>query len=61
MEFLKAQGTSIVDESGREVLLEGYALGNWMVQEAFLFGSGGFHADFKPFQRAEGMDRGRST
>lgn len=60
MEFLKAQGTCIVNESGQNVLLQGYALGNWMVQEAFLFGSGGFHADFKPFQRAEAMDRGRS-
>jgi hypothetical protein len=60
MEFLKAQGQRIVNESGEGVLLEGYALGNWMVQEAFLFGSGAFHTDFKPFQRAEGMDRGRT-
>lgn len=60
MQFLHTDGQLIVNESGKEVLLEGYAFGNWMVQEAFLFGTGAFHADFKPFMRAEGMDRGRT-
>lgn len=60
MNFLHTEGTRIVDEDGNEVLLTGYAFGNWMVQEAFLFGTGSFHADFKPFMRAEGLDRGRA-
>lgn len=50
----------IINELGNEFLPEGYALGNWMVQESFLFGTGAFSADFKPFMRAEGMDRTRS-
>ncbi len=60
MEFLHAEGTRIVNESGAEVLLTGYAFGNWMIQEAFLFGTGSFNADFKPFMRSVGMDRGRT-
>lgn len=31
-----------------------------MIQEAYLFGSGSFHGEFKPFMRAEGMDRPRT-
>lgn len=60
MQFLHTDGHLIVNESGEEVILTGYAFGNWMVQEAFLFGTGAFHADLKPFMRAEGMDRGRT-
>ena len=39
MQFLHTDGRLIKDEEGREVLLQGYGLGNWMVQEGFLFGS----------------------
>ena len=60
MDFLRTDGQRIINESGDEVILSGYALGNWMIQEAFLFGTGGFSADFKPFMRAQGMDRGRT-
>ena len=60
MQFLKTQGQIIVNESGEEVLLTGYGIGNWMNQEGFLFGSSEFGGSFKPFMRAEGMDRGRS-
>lgn len=60
MQYLKTSHKKIVNECGEEVILKGYAAGNWMVQEAFLFGTGGFHADFKPFMRAQGMDRART-
>lgn len=60
MEFLKTKGRCIVDEKGKEVLLKGYGIGNWMVQEGFLFGSSEFSTDLKPFMRAGEMDRGRS-
>ena len=60
MQFLKTKGQVIVNEDGQEVLLTGYGIGNWMNQEGFLFGSSEFGGDFKPFMRAEGMDRGRS-
>lgn len=57
MQFLKTDHQRIVNENNEEIILQGYGAGNWMVQEAFLFGTGGFHADFKPFSRAQGMDR----
>ena len=60
MEFLKTQGKMIVTESGKEVLLQGFGMGNWMNQEGFLFGSSVFGTDFGEFVRAEKMDRGRS-
>ena len=60
MEFLKTQGTRIVNESGQEVLLKGYGIGNWMNLEGFLFGTSTFGADLNGFARAEKMDRGRS-
>ena len=60
MQYLKTHNQRIVNESNEEIILQGYAAGNWMVQEAFLFGTGGFHADFKPFMRAQGMDRPRT-
>jgi hypothetical protein len=33
--FLKVQGTAIVDSAGREVLLRGFGLGGWLVQEGY--------------------------
>ncbi|WP_108774171.1 glycoside hydrolase family 5 protein [Lactimicrobium massiliense] len=60
MQYLKTGNQRIVNEANEEIILQGYAAGNWMVQEAFLFGTGGFHADFKPFMRAQGMDRPRT-
>ena len=60
MEFLKTQGTIIVNESGEEVLFKGFGMGNWLNQEGFLFGSSVFSTDFGEFVRAEKMDRGRS-
>ena len=60
MEFLKTQGTIIVNESGEEVLFKGFGMGNWLTQEGFLFGSSVFSTDFGEFVRAEKMDRGRS-
>lgn len=60
MQYLRTESQRIVNENNEEVILRGYAAGNWMVQEAFLFGTGGFHADFKPFMRAQGMDRPRT-
>ena len=60
MKYLHTHHKRIVDEDNNEVLLEGYAVGNWMIQEAYLFGSGSFHGEFKPFMRAEGMDRPRT-
>ncbi|MCR5796136.1 MAG: glycoside hydrolase family 5 protein [Solobacterium sp.] len=60
MQYLRTDGQRIVNENNEEIILQGYAAGNWMVQEAFLFGTGGFHAEFKPFMRAQGMDRPRT-
>ena len=34
--FLKADGTRIVDESGHEILLRGFGLGGWMLQEGYM-------------------------
>jgi hypothetical protein len=60
MQFLKTEDKRIINEEGTQVILKGYGAGNWMVQEAFLFGTGGFSGDFKPFFRASGMDRTRT-
>jgi endoglucanase len=40
--FVRANGTHLVDGSGREVLLRGVGLGNWMLPEGYMwhFGSG---------------------
>lgn len=38
--FLHADGKKIVDGSGREVLLKGWGLGNWMLQEGYMWLSG---------------------
>lgn len=61
MQFLHTEGRRIVDEDGRDILLQGFGLGNWMVQEGFLFGSSSFMAGgMRPFMRQEGMHGGRS-
>ena len=60
MDYLKTKDRIIVNEEGKEILLQGYGIGNWMNQEGFLFGSSEFNVDFSDFKRAEGMDRGRS-
>lgn len=60
MQFLKTEDKRMINEEGSQVILRGYGAGNWMVQEAFLFGTGGFSGEFKPFFRAGGMDRTRS-
>ena len=60
MQLLKRKNQKIVNEDGENILLQGYAAGNWMVQEAFLFGTGAFHGEFKPFMRSVGMDRPRT-
>jgi endoglucanase len=33
--FLKVQGTAIVDSSGQELILRGFGLGGWLVQEGY--------------------------
>lgn len=60
MEFLRTSGRIIINESGQEIILKGFGAGNWMNQEGFLFGSHEFNPEFKPFRRADEMDRGRS-
>jgi len=39
--LLKADGTKWVDASGKQVLLKGTNLGNWLVQEFWMMGQGG--------------------
>ena len=60
MYFLKTKNQTIVNENEEEIILQGYAVGNWMVQESYLFGCGNFHGDYKPFSRYQGMDRSRA-
>ncbi len=40
--FLRAQGKSIVNEEGEEVILRGMGLGGWMVQEGYMLQTAGF-------------------
>ena len=35
-DFLRAQGTQIVDASGKPVILRGMGLGGWMLQEGYM-------------------------
>ena len=35
-DFLRAQGTQIVNEAGRPVILRGMGLGGWMLQEGYM-------------------------
>lgn len=39
---LKAKGKTIVDETGKEVILRGMGLGGWMLQEPYMMEMGGF-------------------
>lgn len=39
--FLRADGKKIVDENGKEVLLNGVGLGNWLVPEGYMWLFGG--------------------
>lgn len=38
--FVRARGTALVDGSGRELLLRGVGLGNWMLPEGYMWGFG---------------------
>jgi len=40
--FLRTDGRSIVDESGSPVLLRGFGLGGWLVQEGYMWNIHGF-------------------
>lgn len=40
-EYLRAEGTRIVDSNGREVLFRGIGLGGWMLQEGYMLGTSG--------------------
>lgn len=37
MEFLRTNGTTIVNESGKEILLEGFGLGGWLLPEGYMW------------------------
>ena len=39
--FLHADGKKIVDGSGQEILLKGWGLGNWLLQEGYMWLTGG--------------------
>lgn len=45
--FLKAEGTKIVDESGRNFLIRGMGLGGWMLQEGYMFRLNQFGRQYK--------------
>ncbi|MFC0682637.1 glycoside hydrolase family 5 protein [Lysobacter korlensis] len=38
--FVRARGTALVDGGGRELLLRGVGLGNWMLPEGYMWGFG---------------------
>ena len=38
--FLHADGKKILDGRGREILLKGWGLGNWLLQEGYMWLSG---------------------
>jgi endoglucanase len=38
--FVRAHGTALVDGTGRELLLRGVGLGNWMLPEGYMWGFG---------------------
>lgn len=38
--FLRAQGTKIVNESGEEIILTGWGLGNWLLSEGYMWLAG---------------------
>lgn len=39
--FLKAKGTSIINDAGEEITLKGWGLGNWLLCEGYMWLSGG--------------------
>lgn len=45
MRFLKVQGNRIVDSAGQEVLLAGWGLGNWLLQEGYMWKAPGERFD----------------
>jgi endoglucanase len=53
--FLKAKGRSIVNEAGEEIILSGWGLGNWLLQEGYMWTAGGSRFD-RP-QRIEAVVR----
>lgn len=53
--FLKAKGKSIVNEDGEEIILSGWGLGNWLLQEGYMWTAGGSRFD-RP-QRIEAVIR----
>ena len=56
--MLKVQGRYIVDEAGKEVILRGYNVGNWMMMENFMLGYAGSEEEFrKKFLKYAGQER----
>lgn len=56
--MLKVQGSKIVDGRGREVVLRGYNVGNWMMMENFMLGFPGTEEEFRSaVRRHAGNDR----
>lgn len=45
--MLKVQGKLIIDENGKEVVLKGYNVGNWMMMENFMLGYPGTEQEFR--------------
>lgn len=48
--FLQAKGTAIVNEKGEEILLYGWGLGNWLLNEGYMWRAG------KNFDRSRKME-----
>ena len=40
--FLRTNGRTIVDETGNPILLRGFGLGGWLVQEGYMWNIHGF-------------------
>ena len=40
--FLRTDGQNIVDENGNTILLRGFGLGGWLVQEGYMWNTHGF-------------------
>ncbi|UOR06054.1 cellulase family glycosylhydrolase [Hymenobacter aerilatus] len=38
-QLLRAKGTAIIDERGREIVLKGVGLGGWLLQESYMLGT----------------------
>lgn len=45
--MLKTQGINIVDENGKQIVLKGFNIGNWMMFENFMFGFAGVEQQFR--------------